>query len=445
MYINLLLPIIYFKKNIIFIFFLLSFLNVNSQQLFFYGHSTISSGADGYGRPRIDLVSDGKPIVVFRKNSSPKTIRISKWNGNNFDSPVDIINPGIFPSSQDGPEIASKGDTIYIVFTSSLFANPCIYMVKSFDGGESFSDTIRVSENNPPQICRMGNVAIDNFGNPVISYMKYNLNFSEPKQMVRTSNDFGNTFNQAVVASDISSEPCECCKSSLIVSDSNIFVLYRNNENNKRNSHVSKSSNGGVSFDTVKDIDDYDWILNNCPTSTTNGVVLYDSLLIVKKSGATGNNEVVITSVNKENLEYSYNRNIDLLPNIEQSYPEIVNNEDSIFIVWQDNRNGMINCFLSYSLEGIENLSKGIPFTDTINMGPKYNPHLAFKNGNLHLVYIDYIDNSIKYVKTDFNNLNYINYTEKNNYKLINYDIIGRKNKNSIYKNLLIKKLNINY
>ena len=431
-----------FKKCIIFLVSFLSFLFVNSQQLFFNNHTTVSSGADGYGRPRIDLVSDDKPIVIFRKNSSPKTIRISKWNGNHFDSPVDIISPGIFPSSQDGPELATKGDTVYVVFTSSLFGNPCIFMVKSFDGGISFSDTIRVSENNPPQICRMGNVEIDNIGNPVISYMKYNLNFSEPKQMIRTSNDFGDTFNQAVVASNISSEPCECCKSSLIVSDSNIFVLYRNNENNKRNSHVSKSSNGGVSFDLVRDIDDYDWILNNCPTSTTNGVVLFDSLLIVKKSGATGNNEVVITSVDKENLEYNYNRNIDFLPNVEQSFPEIANSEDSIFIVWEDNRNGISNCFLSYSLSGVGNLSKGILFTDSANIGPKYSPHLAYKNGNLHLVYIDFIDNSIKYVKSDFNQLTYINHTEKNNYKLINFDIIGRKNKNSIYKNLLIRKLN---
>ena len=60
-------------------------------------------------------------------------------------------------------------------------------------------------------------------------------------------------------------------KASLLVSGNNIFVLFRNNENNKRNSYVSKSSNYGVSFDQVNEIDDYDWILNSCPSSVSRG------------------------------------------------------------------------------------------------------------------------------------------------------------------------------
>ena len=112
--------------------------------------------------------------------------------------------------------------------------------------------------------------------------------------MVRTSNDFGLTFGTAV-SSTLNSpdDPCDCCKASLLVSGNNIFVLFRNNENNKRNSYVSKSSNFGVSFDQVNEIDDYDWILNSCPSSVSRGVFIDDSLLIVKKSGATGNNEIV--------------------------------------------------------------------------------------------------------------------------------------------------------
>ena len=43
-------------------------------------------------------------------------------------------------------------------------------MIRSFDGGISFSDTIRVSENSPQQICRMGNIAINKYGHPVVSY-----------------------------------------------------------------------------------------------------------------------------------------------------------------------------------------------------------------------------------------------------------------------------------
>ncbi|MDC3070935.1 glycoside hydrolase [Bacteroidota bacterium] len=404
-------------------------------QLNFNSHITVSSGNDGFGRPRIALDANNDPFIVYRNNMSPKTIRISKWNGNGFASPYDITTIGIQPSSQDGPEIAAKGDTIYVVFTSSATTHSSIMMIRSFDGGITFSDTIRVSENDSPQICRMGNVAINEQGQPVISYMKNDLSFSTAEQMVRTSNDFGLTFGTAVNSTlNSPDEPCDCCKASLLVSGNNIYVLFRNNENNKRNSYVSKSSNYGASFDLVNEIDDYDWILNSCPSSVSRGVFMDDSLLIVKKSGATGNNEIVLTSISSVTLDYSYNLNIDEIPNVNQRYPEISNSSDSIFIVWQDDRSGGQNCFLSYSYGGIKNLSTGISFTDSTFAGPKFNPHLTFKNGTLHLVYIDFLESSIKYVRayvSSTTNIKEIEYFMPNR---VNFDILGRKNHHGFNK-----------
>ena len=417
------------------IFFLVLCPTLSFSQLNFNNHITVSSGNDGFGRPRIALDSNNDPFIVFRNNTSPKTIRISKWNGNGFTSPYDIITTGIQPSSQDGPEIAAKGDTIYIVFTSSATTHSSIMMIRSFDGGITFSDTIRVSENDSPQICRMGNIAINEQGHPVVSYMKNDLSFSTAEQMVRTSNDFGLTFGTAV-SSTLNSpdDPCDCCKASLLVSGNNIYVLFRNNENNKRNSYVSKSSNYGASFDQVSEIDDYDWILNSCPSSVSRGVFIDDSLLIVKKSGATGNNEIVLTSISNVTLDYSYNLNIDEIPNVNQRYPEISNSSDSIFIVWQDDRNGGQNCFLSYSFEGIKNLSTGISFTDSSFAGPKFNPHLTFKNGILHLVYVDFLDSSIKYVRANVSSITNIKEIEYFVPNGVNFEILGRKNSHGFNK-----------
>lgn len=426
--------IIFMKKSILLIILTLITLFSYTQNLSFTNHSIISSGDDGYGRPRVALINDNYPVVIFRNNSIPKTIKIARWNGIDFDSAYDITNEGVNPSSQDGPEIAVKGDTIYIVFSSFATNYSSIMMIRSFDGGLSFSDTIRASENSPQQICRMGNIAINKHGHPVISYMKYSLNFTDPRQMVRTSNDYGATFNTAVEASlNASSEPCECCKSSLIVNNDNIFLLFRNNENNQRNSHIAKSNNNGISFDLVNDIDDFDWILNACPASTTNGVVYGDSLLIVKKSGATGNDEIVVTNVSQATLDYSYNVNVDYIPTVTQRLPEISNNNDSIFIVWEDNRHGTQDCFLSYSLNGIPNLSRGYSFTDSLSIGPKFFPDVTFKNGNIHLVYVDYNESCIKYVKGFFTTSTQIIEIENKDFKNINFDILGRKNRNSIF------------
>ena len=145
--------IIFFTYKIwrIGIILLLSILSLigHAQQLSWSSFTNISGNSDGYGRPRIVLTSNNDPLIIWRKDSSPKVLRASKWNGNNFSAPYDILSSGILPSSWEGPEVASKGDTVYVVFTSTVTSQSSIMLIKSFDGGLTFSDTIRVSENNP--------------------------------------------------------------------------------------------------------------------------------------------------------------------------------------------------------------------------------------------------------------------------------------------------------
>ena len=404
---------------------------ISAQPLNFGNTYTISSGADGFGRPRVALTNN-QPIVIWRKDSNPKTIRASKWDGTSFSMPYDITTAGVLPSSWDGPEIAAKGDTVYLVFASTATTQESIMLIRSFDGGNTFSDTIRVSENNPAHKYRMGNIKIDKDGHPIVSYMQYLLNFTEPKQMVNRSINYGDSFIGSVEGSESApGEPCDCCKSSLILDDNDIYLLFRNNINNERNSYISKSTDGGQTFNLVADLDDYDWNVNGCPATGPLGVVNGDSLLIVRRSGGTGNNEIVYTNSNKLDLNYSYNRNIDPIVGKIQDYPDLTLNGDTIFIAWQDNRNNIPDCFFSYSLNGIENLSLGNTFTDTLVTGAKLNPDLVFKNNGIHLVYNDNGSNSIKYVRGSFDNVSYI-YEQQNKQEIFyNFDLLGRKTKKS--------------
>ena len=100
-----------------------------SQQLNFGNYHTISTGADGYGRARIVTVSNGDPLIVWRKDSSPKMLKASRWNGSSFISSYDITSSGVNPNSWDGPEVAAKGDTVYVVFTSLATTQTSIMLI----------------------------------------------------------------------------------------------------------------------------------------------------------------------------------------------------------------------------------------------------------------------------------------------------------------------------
>jgi hypothetical protein len=414
-------------------FFICIFLFINEtkgQAIQFDQHLTVSENSDGFGRPRVKLTNGDAPLIIWRKDATPKTLRASSWDGLSFSQPYDILQNGILPSSWDGPEVATKGDTVYVVFTSLATTQSAIMLIKSFDGGINFSDTIRVSENNPLHKFRMGNVEINNDGNPVVGYMQYLLNWNEPKQMVNTSLSFGSSFLGATEASALAlGEPCDCCKSSLVCDGNNVFLLFRNNESNMRNSYIAKSTDGGLNFSSVADMDDYIWSLSSCPATTPRGVLSGDSIVVVKRSGATGNNEVVCSNVSMQNLNYSYNNNIDFISGVVQNYPEVSASGDTIIAVWQDNRESYQDCYMSFSTEGPHALQGSLSFTDTSFFGQKIDPDVEFKNGIAHLVYLNSTEHKIVYLKATFQSPSNSNehFHQNTLRKISQIDILGRK------------------
>ena len=73
--------------------------------------------------------------------------------------------------------------------------------------------------------------------------------------MVNRSIDYGNTFLSVHASVNAPGEPCDCCKASLFDND-DIYLLFRNNNLNQRNSYISKSSDGGLTFNLVQNLDD---------------------------------------------------------------------------------------------------------------------------------------------------------------------------------------------
>ena len=378
-----------------------------SQELSLSNYQSISSGSDGYGRPRICLTDNNNPFIIWTKDNSPKTINASKWDGNSFSSPYSLLPSGLNPEGGwQAPEIASSSDTIYIVFVSTSIINNAIFLIRSFDGGWSFSDTIRVSDNSNLNRYNLPNVTINHLGNPIVTYMEYELNWHNPRQIVKTSNDYGSTFSPAVNGSNLSpGEPCDCCRADIISNGDHVYLLYRNNDNNIRDSYISYSNDGGQTFNSFIDIDFVSWNFPNCPSSTPRAMISGDSLVVARRSGAINNiNEMYLTSVNLLDLQFVYNNVIDPVGFGLQDYPELAGNEDTIGVVWQDNRNGMLDCYFSYTTLGGSSLSGSFKISDSNAVGNQSDPDVAYSSKNFYFVYVDNSSHEIIYVKATFDN-----------------------------------------
>ena len=379
-------------KTILFLL-LVPFLTFAQVQLTPQNYTVISSGpSEGYDRPRVIVTANNNPFIIWSKLSSPKSIRARKWNGTTFGNAVDVVGSDLMPTGFIGPEIAAKGDTVYLIFESLLHANHVIYLKKSFDGGLTFSDTIRVSENSNTHKFAMPNVAVRSDGNPLISYMECLPNWTDWKQTVKTSFDFGQTFSSPADVSALTpGEPCDCCQSTMVTNgNDDVFLLFRNNDNNVRNSYIAKSNDGGITFTSAQDLDDVNWVFNSCPTSSPVGAVNNDSIMIVRRNGGSGVNELYKSNVNMNDLQKSYFTQLDASNAPLQDKAEIASFKNSpnwSVVVWEENRNGVKECFYSIIDDNGANLNAGV-VSDTSIFGHKIEPDISHVyDNNFAIVY----------------------------------------------------------
>ncbi len=351
----------------------------------------LSSGpSEGYERPRVVVTANNSPFVIWSKASSPKAIKGRKWNGANFDSAFDLVNADLMPTGFIGPEISAKGDTVYLIFESLLHNNHVVYLKRSFDGGLTFSDTIRVSDNSNTHKFAMPNISVRDDGNPVVSYMECLPNWTDWKQVVKTSFNFGTSFSPATDVSALApGEPCDCCQSTLVTYENNVYLLFRNDDSNVRNTYIAQSTDNGLSFSANQDLDDINWVLNACPTSSPVGAVLGDSIMVVRRNGGSGVNELYKSNVNKDDLQKSYFSQVESSGSSLQDKVEIATDLNNFVSVWEENRNGNKDCFYSVIGSDGKSLYNGI-ISDTATFGHKIEPDITYGGpylGNFSVVY----------------------------------------------------------
>ncbi len=427
-------------KRILFLF-ILSVPTLVFSQITFSPEIIISDNTTGYGRPRIALTANDIPLIIWFKEGNDHSIMMSRGNGDGtFSTPIEIVDHDLEPTGFIGPEITSKGDTVYITFICGI-SNDAIMIKKSFDGGLTFSDTIRVSPNDNNFQYYMPNIKVKDDGNPIVSYMKCTQNDTDFEQIVNISMDFGSTFDNEVNASElVPGEPCDCCKSTIVTKGNNVYLLFRNNEVNVRNTYISRSTDGGISFTSTQDLDDLNWIINACPTSSPNGVLNGDSILVASRSGATGVNQVYYSNVNSNNLQKNYYRTIDEIGSGLQDQVEVAGEGNILGIVWHDNRNMNNACYLSYTIDGTNNIGGSIEMSNSM-IGHKKFPDIEYSNGKFYFVYQYNSGYSIVYKELDLSNINNLNLptTSSNSIVISTTDFQGKRcklQKNMPYLNI---------
>lgn len=356
-------------------------------------------------KPRVAVTAGNAPLVVWGKASSASaqgSIYTARWNGTGFNTPL-AVNPAgvdVYAGPSEGPNIAANGDTVFVSFFSIPSSSSKIYVVRSVDGGVSFNDTLR-ADHQTTKTAYTPFVTIDESGNPCLAFEASHPNLSAPEQLFTRSVDGGTSFLNEVNANmNAPGQPCECCPPSVVVKDSLVFLLYRNNENNIRNVYVAVSQDYGASFPTTVQIDNTNWYINGCPSTGAEGVIAGDSLVVTWRSRVGGQTRIYMNKMSIHTLQAGVTRKAEpsYVGTAFQDHPSIAGSNDTVAIVWDDNRTGNSNCYMIASVDGGTTFSMPVMLNDTTTQaGIQRNPHVALKNGVFHIVYQNSSTNEVIY------------------------------------------------
>ena len=373
----------------------------------------------GSTRPRIALNANADPVVIW---SSPntKSVYVSRKSNGAFLAPIKLNPDGMELSIFDwsGPEIAANGNDVFVVFKQIPEHSSPVYCVRSSDGGATWSDTVRV-DSSSPLMSRMPTVGVDNNGNPIVAFMRENMDNGYSDWAVSRSLDGGVSFAPAFsVTSLTGGAVCDCCPATVVSSGSNVAVIYRNNDVNLRDIRASISNDGGATFDANIDMDNLDWEVNVCPSSGPDGYFAGTDLKSAWMSKASGYYRIYFSSGDTQSPTSEGSVLVHDAPISQiQNRPVIAGNESVMGIAGEFTQLGMNEIFFSWSSS---DFTENNYFAVTQNIaGNQLRPDIAFDGQKFHLVFTDNGVLGVTYLQLEIGGVNVDDLKQSSNFILM--------------------------
>ncbi|MCT4559776.1 MAG: hypothetical protein N4A41_00210 [Crocinitomicaceae bacterium] len=381
------------KKIILTLSILLS-LSLHAQNIVWLDSMEVADGIYGYIRPRLALSKEGNPQVLMAKGGSGKLF-FSQWQGTGFSTPISLSDSldETYIANWTGPDMESFGDTIVAVFKLMPYDTGKVYTIRSTDGGQTFGSKQRVDSHSGGMVW-MPSMNMDGNGNPIITYMAHDANYSNPHYVIVRSNDGGATYqNEEFVTGAVPGEACDCCPSEIATKNDQKILLYRNNENNVRDIYAVSTDAQGGNFLYNENVDGNAWSLQSCPSTGPHGIIEDDSLYTAFVTGVTGSYRVHISvsSLSDSVVRSStYSLPEPSNPYGTQNFPRIAIENGLLVVAWTEAENSNFEIYTSWApLSNLNELMNHKQMANSITNGVQTNPDVRLANGYIHLVYQD--------------------------------------------------------
>ena len=257
--------------------------------------------------------------------------------GETFSEPIQVnhISNNVIAYGQSGSKIEVFNDIILITYIDDRTGPWSVYLNISYDNGLTWEEEIIISDT--PYLNGYQDFEIDNNGNLHLVYYNYaannHLQDVRYRFTQRMMNDWvwNSSIPMGVVNDEM--EPCDCCQPDLEIDENgNIYVAYRNNVQNLRDTYLSVKRFSEDGFYENYQVSNFQDFIPYCPSSGPDIDIKEDKIAVAY---TIYDNEKVYTSMsNLDEINFSDFMNVSD-SNSKQNYPYI-SLDENIVVVWAD-------------------------------------------------------------------------------------------------------------
>ena len=326
----------YFIPSILF------FSLIFSQFYNFSDNIRITESLDNQKFPEVAINNNYIHLAWVSINGNNKNIMYARSDnfGESFSSPLQLnfTDNNIVAYSQSGPKVAIYGNKVYIAYTDDRSGLTSVYLNLSNDYGETWEEEILITDT--PYLNMYQDFEVDTFGNLHLIYYNYAANYHLEDVRYRFSFsdniNFTNSYPIGIV--DETQEPCDCCQPDLeIDNNGDVYVAYRNNILNNRDTFLAVKRNSQNSFSEYYQVSNFNDYITFCPSSGPTIDIKNNNIAVAYTIYHTQNGYADISSLALIDFynPIDLNTESDGFPN----YPYVLIDEN-IHLAWADQSSG---------------------------------------------------------------------------------------------------------
>ena len=327
---------IFCMSKVFFIILIFSF--IFSDDYIFSENIRITESSNDQKFPEIAIDENIIHLTWVSILGNNKNIIYSKSEnyGESFSDPIQInyVNNNIIAYGQSGPKISIYNAKVYIAYTDDRSGITSVYLNISNDFGETWEEETLITDT--PYLNMYQDFKIDNQGNLHLVYYNYASNYELEDVRYRFFEVGNNEFNASLVLGVVTDnmEPCDCCQPDLEIDiNGDIYVIYRNNEQNIRDAYIAVKRYGDASFSEYFQASNLQDFIGFCPSSGPSLDINDGKISIAYTSY---NNQNVYTSVsNLEDMNFLNYINVNPASGSFQNYPYVLL-DNNLHVVWVD-------------------------------------------------------------------------------------------------------------